>query len=232
MVESQTFSVPPTVPILPTGFVNLPSSSGILLPNGDTLAPGTVTTLDGIPISLSSDESVVVIGSETIPLALPTNLAALPPGYALLPSGTGLLLPNGQTLAPGTATVVSGVSVSLSPFMTEAVVGGITISLVSPPTDAIVLPNGQTLTPGVLTMINGVSVSLASSPTAVVINGSTVTLTSSGRHEIDGYIWSGLGGATLTSPPAQYTGRANGRNLDEIFKRWAIVVVGVAHAAL
>jgi hypothetical protein len=45
--------------------------SGIVLPNGQTLAPGEVTTINGVPISLSPSGTVVVVDGSTI--TIPTS---------------------------------------------------------------------------------------------------------------------------------------------------------------
>jgi hypothetical protein len=217
---------------LPSDFSLLPSASGLLLPNGQTLAPGAVTTIDAVVVSLSPSATAVVIGSDTISLAKPTSLNNLPSGFSLLPSASGILLPNGQTLTPGAATTINGIPMSLSPSLTAVLIGGSTIPLNALPTGPFTLPNGQTLTPGVLTTVNGVPFSLASSGSTVFVNGTALT-TTSGSVDIGGYIWSGLGGgATSPSDSALYTGSANRRDAKDLTESWAIIVVAVAHAIL
>lgn len=121
--ESKTIPLVPAQtdsPELPSGFFVLPSGSGVVLPNSETLEPGSATKVDGVPISLSpSDGFIVVEGTKTIPLTS-------------APTATeDIVLPNGDTLEPGVRTTILGVPVSLSPGETEVVIGGSTVTLAS-----------------------------------------------------------------------------------------------------
>jgi hypothetical protein len=181
-------------------------------------------------VSFDSEGTLLVVGSQTF--SVPVVAATLPPNFVDLLSAPGIVLPNGDTLSPGAVTVVSGVTVSLSPFETEAVIGDTTVPLATTSTNAVVLPGGQTLTPGVLTTIRGVTVLLASSPTAIIIDGNTVMLTASASSGIGSYIWSGLGGATSSSTPAQYTGGADGRSFDQKLESWMIIIVAIVQVII
>ncbi|ORY18321.1 hypothetical protein BCR34DRAFT_582959 [Clohesyomyces aquaticus] len=85
-----------------TEIAQIPQSGvGIILPNGGRLFLGSVTTINGIPISLSPSNSVLVIdGSTTI---LPTSgFIALSDGQSLAP----VLVPQSPSSVPG----ISGVN--------------------------------------------------------------------------------------------------------------------------
>ncbi|KAF1976708.1 hypothetical protein BU23DRAFT_528462 [Bimuria novae-zelandiae CBS 107.79] len=184
---------------LPNGFSILPSQPGVVLPNGETLQPGSATTVGGVEVSLAPSESFIAIGNQgTIPIG--STPTALPNGFSILPSGSGVVLPNGQTLEPGAATIINGIPVSLSPSESFiAVEGSKTIPLVPAVTNGVVLPNGQTLQPGVLTTILGVPVSLSPDETAVVIDDSTIALASTAKGGIGSYVWSGIGAEATAS---------------------------------
>ncbi|KAJ4293479.1 hypothetical protein N0V90_008762 [Kalmusia sp. IMI 367209] len=101
---------------LPSGFSALPSRSGLVLPNGQTLEPGLATTVSSVLISLAPSANFIAInGTRTIPL---------------VPDVTrNVVLPNGETLVPGVLTTISGVPVSLSPGETRVFIDGSTIVL-------------------------------------------------------------------------------------------------------
>lgn len=105
-----------------SGFSVLPSRSGVVLPNGQTLGPGSATTVSGTLWSLSPSESVIIIGGSST-ISLPTQ--------------ANVVLPNGQTIIPGVLTTVSGVPISLSADKIQAVVNGSTISLASTALDGL-----------------------------------------------------------------------------------------------
>lgn len=166
----------------------LPSSAGVLLPNGETLAPGSVTTISGTPFSLraSPGRTALVVGGVPLPIYPPAPI--LPPGFSLLPSGAGLVIPNGQTLQAGSATTLDGMTISLASLGSSVVIGSSTIEL-SPssvlppdysvlPSGGILLPNGGTLTPGQATVVSGESVSFAASNSALIFGSTTVAVVS------------------------------------------------------
>ncbi|KAJ4302664.1 hypothetical protein N0V90_001553 [Kalmusia sp. IMI 367209] len=101
---------------LPSGISVLPSGSGVVLPNGETLRPGSATTVNGIPVSILPTESAIIVGgTETVPLG---------------PSPTDfIVLPNGETLTPGVLTTIAGVPVSLSLGATQIVANGSTFAI-------------------------------------------------------------------------------------------------------
>ena len=125
--SGKTVALSPPAPKLPAGYLSLPSASGsgIVLPNGQTLRPGSATTVNGVPVSLASAASFLVVSGTTIGLSAVTGM---PQGYEVLPSGSGVLLPNGATLRPGVATTVDGVEVSLGAESSVVVFGGKTVA--------------------------------------------------------------------------------------------------------
>ncbi|ORX94932.1 hypothetical protein BCR34DRAFT_205159 [Clohesyomyces aquaticus] len=166
----------------------LPSSAGVLLPNGETLAPGSATTISGTPFSLrtSSGATALIVGGVQLPIYPP--VPTLPPGYSLLPSGAGLVMPNGQILPAGSATTLGGTTISLASLGSSIVIGSSTIELPSAsglppnyfvlPSGGVLLPNGGTLTPGEGTVVSGDFVSFATSNSALIFGGTTVAVAS------------------------------------------------------
>ncbi|KAK8207969.1 hypothetical protein M8818_004222 [Zalaria obscura] len=121
-----------------------PSSAGLVLPNGETLLPGSATTYHSVEISLPSSQTVVVVGTSTIPLpfsrtsiistvypTVQTTPLILGQPLSYAPSSAGIVLPNGVALAAGSATTIHGTVVSLAISQTAVVAGSSTISLFS-----------------------------------------------------------------------------------------------------
>ncbi|KAF1992003.1 hypothetical protein K402DRAFT_322060 [Aulographum hederae CBS 113979] len=177
-----------------------PSSTGLLLPNGQTLAAGSPTAIDGTTISFDTSASFAAVNGVTQPLQPSLVLQSTSPAATVIAaaaivisdgstlatfafagtSSAGIVLPGGQTLAPGQETVAQGTTYSLSPSEAVAVVNGVTANLYTvtyaPQSAGIYLANGDVLAPGHETEVDGTTYSLAPSETAVVINGVTAPL--------------------------------------------------------
>jgi hypothetical protein len=119
-------------------------TGGVILPNGQTLAPGQSTTLNGVEISVPPGGSQLVIGgTSTVAITPADNPAApmitAPPvltvaGVAVTPTvsdgSTWYSIAPGVTLTPGgPAITVSGTTYSLPPSDTVLVVNGETSTL-------------------------------------------------------------------------------------------------------
>lgn len=76
VVSSRTFDIPGPTTV-----------SGVVLPNGQTLAPGVVTTINGVPISLAPFGTIVVIDGSTI--TIPTSAPGGIGSYILSGIGGG-----------------------------------------------------------------------------------------------------------------------------------------------
>ncbi|KAI9659022.1 MAG: hypothetical protein M1821_001982 [Bathelium mastoideum] len=200
-----------------------PDSRGIILPNGQTLAPGSSTVINGISVSLSPSETGLQVGISSIALSGPSQTrpgtyGSITIGSQVVPvsfatNGAGIVLPNGETLSAGQATTINGVPISLAPEENFIVDGSSTIPLTVPAEEqsitlgsktvpisyasdgqGIILPNGQTLHPGEVTTISGTTISLVPGETAVVVNGKTETLHPGAfTTGVGSYIASGLG---------------------------------------
>lgn len=122
----------PVAPLLPSGFSLLPSATGVVLPNGETLTMGETTLISGTPVAfgVASGAPALVFGGTptTIAFDAPTRL---PLGLSLLPGGNGVLLPDGGTLLPSMATTIDGTVVSLPVSGAEVIVGGKTVEFSS-----------------------------------------------------------------------------------------------------
>lgn len=72
IIGSSTFALE-KVPMLP-GYSIQPAGEGIKLPNGETLHPSEVTTLDGVQLSVASDGDDLILGESTIsPVETPSS---------------------------------------------------------------------------------------------------------------------------------------------------------------
>ena len=202
-----------------------PSGSGIVLPNGQTLAPGSSIQINGVPVSLSPFEDSVQVGSSSIAISGPSESGSrsldsitvdgevVYTSYAA--NGAGIILPNGQTLSAGQSTMINGVPVSLaenyivegsSTFSLTALVaeqstvlGSDTVHIsYAPNGEGIILPNRQILHPGETTVISGTTVSLAPGGTALVVNGKPKTLHPDAfTTGVGNYIASGIGASAI-----------------------------------
>jgi hypothetical protein len=166
--------------------------------DSQTLTPGApAVTVSGTPVSLALIPTVIVIGTNTIPV----SQAPTPPSS---PAGTPatLIVVDNQPLTPGApAVTVSGTPVSLASIPTAIVVGTSTIPInqASPLTAIVIGTNtipvsqasnptsvvtpgsfvigSQTLTPGgpaVVTLSDGQTLSFAQSSTALVVGTQTI----------------------------------------------------------
>jgi hypothetical protein len=100
---------------LPTGFSFIPATAGggLLLPNGQTLTAGGVTTVDGMMISLSDGTTPVVVIDSSISITATTSTSRGLGGY----TNTGLGGTSGPTSTTtgdaaeftGSATTMSGI---------------------------------------------------------------------------------------------------------------------------
>ncbi|KAL9091092.1 MAG: hypothetical protein Q9165_005019 [Trypethelium subeluteriae] len=212
-----------------------PGSAGIILPNGQTLAPGSSIEINGVPVSLLPSENGLQVGSSSIALSGPSGSGSdasqsITVGSQVIPlsfasNGVGIILPNGQILSAGRSTNINGVPISLASGENFIVDGTSTISITAPAAEqsitlgsqtvpisyapngqGIILPNGQTLHPGQVTTISGTTVSLAPGETAVVVNGQTETLHPGAfTTGVGSYIASGLGFSEPSASPGSST---------------------------
>lgn len=115
------------------------NQQGQFLVAGQTLHPGSILTVSGIPVSLAPNSAYAVVGTATETLVTsqsPPALSAPTPPPALT-IGTQVVNPDshsryridGQTLVPGHAITVSGTMITLAPSETELIVGTSTQAL-------------------------------------------------------------------------------------------------------
>ncbi|KAI9686695.1 MAG: hypothetical protein M1820_010572 [Bogoriella megaspora] len=218
---------------MPISYV--PSSGGILLPNGQTLHPGSSAMINGVPVSLSPSENGLQVGSSSISLEGPLVSASdasqsltiddriIPISFAS--NGAGIILPDGQTLAAGQSSNIDGVPVHLAsggsyivegsstiplgtPLATQSITFGSSIVPVSllPNGEGIVLPNDLTIHPGQNTVVYGLAASLAPGDNAVVVNGTTQVLQpGSPTTDVGNYIASGIGYSNTSAGTGSFT---------------------------
>ena len=192
-------------------------------------APGAAPAVTGNPQPADS----IVIGTQTIPLSLPSN------------TGQGVILPGGTTLAPGSVVTFQGQTLSLAPGGSSIVVAAsgsqstialytpaatnaaqetvlsvgsspYTIAYVTASEGGVVLPGGQTLLPGSTTVVDGTTLSLGPQGTELVVGTSTVPLQPAQTTDADTSTTSsgtGGNGPSPTSTPEEFTAGA-GRNVD------------------
>ena len=125
-----------TRPVLMLGTQTLTSNSlGQYNIDGQTLTPGNAITISGTTISLASDGSDVVVGTETEALGaystgglrLGSAIATRPDLILSTPTLTSNSLAqyniDGQTLRPGNAITISGTMISLASDGSDVVIG-------------------------------------------------------------------------------------------------------------
>ena len=169
-------------------------SGGVVIGNSITLAPGQATTINGVPVSLPTSGSALVIGgSSTFQVSPPGGAGSpLAPNPTLQVGGStvtqapggGFVLVPGQTLSPGgPAITVSGSTFSLPAGGSAIVVNGQTSTfpttagstadvltfgnqqITAQPNGAFILAPGTTLSPGGSALtISGTTYSLPASP--------------------------------------------------------------------
>ncbi len=165
VIGKSTYALPsPTDPAISL------APNGAIMIDGKTLTPGLQTVISGTAVSAGS--SIVVVGSKTYSLPLPTD-----PAVSLAPNGA--IVVDGKTLTPGMQTVISGTAVSAGSGI--VVVGGKTYNLPSPTDSAVsrasngdVVYEGITLSQGAQTTISGTAVSVGSN--AIVVGGKTYSI--------------------------------------------------------
>jgi len=178
----------------------LPNGGGYV-DSGQTILPGSAAiTISGTAISLASGESVIVIGSSTIPLATSSSNGLLTgAGETFTPLASGTVAIDGSTISIGGPPITDhGTVISLA--ASGLVVGDSVFAFPTPTFNSgddkkgFVI-DGQTLTPdGAAITISGTSISLGE--TALTIGTSTIPLAS---VTADG----GIGGAILSGIGAQ-----------------------------
>lgn len=163
-----------------------PASAYII--KDQTLTPGGQISIDGRPVSLAPQASVLVVGSSTEALshlAFPT-LTINSKVYAANPASAYII--EGQTLTPGGQISVDGKSISLASQAAALVIGSVTETLLT----SFALPHiivdsevntansasayiikGQTLTAGGQITVEGTPVSLAPNASDLVIGSNT-----------------------------------------------------------
>ena len=90
---------------------------------GQTLTPGGVLTLSGTRISLSPDETAVIVGSSTESLVITPPPDLTIGSQTITANSLDQYIIGGQTLTPGGVITVSGTRVSLATDETALVVG-------------------------------------------------------------------------------------------------------------
>ena len=123
---------PPTLTIGAQTFTA--NSLGQYLVGGQTLTPGGVITLSGTRISLSPDETAVIIGSSTESLMIEPPPDLTLGSQTITANSLNQYIIGGQTLTPGGMITVSGTRISLAPDETALVVGTST-EILGQPTD-------------------------------------------------------------------------------------------------
>ncbi|KAF4313767.1 hypothetical protein GTA08_BOTSDO01121 [Botryosphaeria dothidea] len=114
-----------------------PSNSSGVLVGGQPLAPGTSTTVNGVPVVVPASGGAVVIGGETHALPTATSAAAAAvSGIAIAPvdpedPSKGVVIGGSATLTPGASTTIGGKEV-----VVPAATGGAS--------GAVVVIDGQT----------------------------------------------------------------------------------------
>ena len=202
--------------ITSNGQVAQPLSDAISIA-GTRLTPGAgPITVDGTQISLGN--SVLVVGSSTIPIALPpvpliAGQATKMNGQLIQPLNNGLSIAS-QTLTPGAPPItISGTPISLGPSSLLIGSSSYAIALprqswipgqvttingqvIQPLTNGAISIDGTTLSPGALPVtVSGKAISLGSS--ALIIGSSTMTLYS----EVPGHFVATVAGQAITADP-------------------------------
>ena len=181
--------------------INAGSASGYVI-GSQTLVPGSAITVSNTPISLASNAAAVVIGSSTIPLAVPGSgiVTALPVitfgSQAITANSASNYVLGSQTLVPGSAITVSNTVVSLATNAAAVAIGSSVIPLAVPnPASSAALPvltfgsqaitanaasdyvfGSQTLIPGSAITVSSTVISLATGASAVFVGSSKIPL--------------------------------------------------------
>ena len=162
---------------------------GIIIDGTQSLAPGQVTELGNVPVSVPQMGSAIVVGSNTIPITNTASsgsqtIAVGSTSLVITPQGSGgaLVIGGSQTIAPGEVVIVNGVPVSLPASGSSVVISGSqTIELVGQGEASVTAPpvlfiGGDSFT---ATVVGG---------TSQFILGPDLTLTPGGEATVDGTI--------------------------------------------
>lgn len=192
---TQTLSQATAAPVLTLGGQTYTARSGSsFVIDGQTLAPGSVVTVDGTTISLASGGQFAVVDGVTETLAQATISPMLSVGgHTYTAQAESSYVIDGKTLTPGgVVTLTGGTTVSLGSSGSLIVINGVTSSIAGAAgaTSPAVLTiggktytgssgayviDGQTLTSGgVVTLADGTTLSLGAS--VLVIDGKTSTI--------------------------------------------------------
>lgn len=197
---------------------------------GQTLMPGGVVTIDGIPITYDADGTDVVVGSETQYFATSVDHRGtiIFEGSTYTAGAASNFVIDGQTLTPGGVITVDGIPISYDADGTDVIVGSETQFLAPGANHGATLTfkgstytanaagyfvlAGQTLTPEGVITVDGTPISYAADESDVVVGTSTETV------GLGSYIMGGFGDGfgTASAGGSSYTGtvfssRAGGR---------------------
>ncbi len=206
-------------------------SSSRFVIDGQTLAPGSVITVSGTPISYDAGASAVVIGTsrEALSYAKITPSAAIVTfdGSTFTADASSDFVINGQTLTPNGIITISGTPISYAAAASAVVIGTSTEPLsyaTATPSAAVItfdgstytadsssdfVIKGQTLAPGDVITVSGTPISYASGGTDVVIGTSTEAVGIGGLI-ISGFGGGGGGGGAANTGVATFTDGAVG----------------------
>ena len=155
------------------------SSTILAIVGSQTIAPGSVATIDGKTYSLATSGNALIVDGSTTALALPTPIPSL-----VTTSSATLVVVGSQTIVPGSAATIDGKTYSLATDGNALVVDGTSQYFVG----------SQTLVAGGSAIIvSGTVLSLASGGQSVVVGSSTQAIGS-----FFGTTSTGLGGAIMS----------------------------------
>jgi len=141
IVGSSTMHIPSaTTPLVGQSITAAPSGGFLIA--GNTLTPGQVITISGMPISLGPSSNLVIVrGTRTIDLASAPSPSIFDVAGQIFTAVQGGFAIEGTSLYPGQVTIISGTQISLNPM--GLVIGSKTDSL---PSSSIFAVDGQTIT--------------------------------------------------------------------------------------
>lgn len=211
----------------PNGESSGSSNGGGVVVGEQTIQPGETGTVNGVPVSVPSSGSALIVGgSSTIDVERPTETANIGNGPVNLQpapsSGSGSsggVIIAGQTIQPGHTGTVNGVSVSVPTSGSALVIGGTsTLNVQSPAQteniggqpvtvqpapspaatpDGGIVLGGQTIRPGQVATIHNTPVSLAAQGSSLVIGGTRTVQIQNPTQPPT----LELGGSTITANP-------------------------------
>ena len=206
------------------------SGGGLVIEASQTLVPGGVLNINGVPVSLPvSGSSIVIGGSQTVQITGGTGplLTAQPvlsvgdESFTAMVEGgtTQFVLGSGITLIPGGVVTLDGTIISLptSPTVSEVIIDGTTSAFVSP---ALVTPAPPLIVDGeiftAVTVGTVVGYEIADGQTLLpggiaIIDGTTVSLPAAGLGNsvviIDGATSTFTDTPFVTPPPITINGQ-------------------------